>query len=96
MVDQTLDQEPKLPINPEVKARVSEALNKPTPTTVETRISDNDKGDLRHLADSGDSVAALLLGSAVWLGLADPEDDFDQFVLVAGKDRLEGPSATSC
>ena len=87
LADLNIDSSP--PIDEGVKVRVSELLEK-VKTGSSEKLDDKCVQDLRSLVTQGDPTAAFFLGSAIWYGLAKPEDDLDQLLLVAGEDHCKG------
>ena len=86
------------PIDGSVKARVSEFLEKVDKNAtlpVPEHLGSNDVKDLRNLATQGDPTAAYLLGSAIWYGLTEPEDELEHLLLVAGEDHHKGKFAST-
>jgi len=86
------------PIDGSVKARVSEVLEKVDKNAtlpVPEHLGSNDVKDLRDLATQGDPTAAYLLGSAIWYGLTEPEDELEHLILVAGEDHYKGKFAST-
>jgi len=92
LADLNIDSSP--PIDEGVKVRVSELLEK-VKTGSSEKLDDKCVQDLRSLVTQGDPTAAFFLGSAIWYGLAKPEDDLDQLLLVAGEDHCKELRARS-
>jgi hypothetical protein len=90
MILSSIKVDPAPPIQEDVKARVSEMLEKMP--SIGLKLLDEDVEDLQDLVSQGDPTAAFLLGSAIWSGLAPPPDGVDQFLVVAGTDHGKGES----
>ncbi|KAF3000079.1 hypothetical protein E8E13_002135 [Curvularia kusanoi] len=53
----------------------------------DVELSEQDNSALRILADEGDTTAAYLLGSAIWKGYADPDDEVQGGLIVVSEER---------
>lgn len=86
----TINIDPSPPLDEGVKVRVSQLLDEVDKTrslVIPNKLDAKSVQDLRNLVAYGDPTAALLLGSAIWYSLADPDEDLDQLLLVAGEDH---------
>ncbi|KAF1962378.1 kinase-like protein [Byssothecium circinans] len=65
-----------------VKERVSKVLES---KDTDSQLSKEDSSALRTLACEGDATAAYLLGSAIWKGQADPDDEVEGGLIVVSE-----------
>jgi len=77
-----------------IKTRVSGLLdtinNKSGRASIGQRLSDEETGDLRALAEQGDPTAAFLFGAAIWYDFVQVQEDIDDILLVDGEERSTG------